>query len=116
MENKCANCHGDGIVGQGEQPWLKQGHTETCKVCNGTGKAEADAGETVDTTESQATEPETPAQAAGEEKKEEDADTAPEASDPSIPGAVDENLPASDIEPAVDEDHAAADSEQKTQE
>lgn len=37
---KCDNCNGEGIVGQGESPWLKQGHLETCKLCTGTGKIE----------------------------------------------------------------------------
>lgn len=42
--NKCSNCNGEGIVGSGEKPWLKEGHLHTCDVCKGTGKiVEADA-------------------------------------------------------------------------
>jgi len=39
----CTNCNGDGIVGSGDQPWLKQGHLVGCKACGGTGKAIEDA-------------------------------------------------------------------------
>lgn len=35
---ECKNCLGDGIVGAGDQPWLKQGAQSTCAVCGGTGK------------------------------------------------------------------------------
>ena len=34
----CENCKGDGIVGVGTEPWLKNGDNSTCKVCTGTGK------------------------------------------------------------------------------
>lgn len=34
---RCPNCDGDGIVGSGETPHLKQGHIVTCTVCQGTG-------------------------------------------------------------------------------
>ena len=34
----CPNCAGDGLVGQGEQPWLRQGHIVKCAQCSGTGK------------------------------------------------------------------------------
>lgn len=34
----CNNCLGDGVVGSGDQPWLKQGALRTCELCNGTGQ------------------------------------------------------------------------------
>lgn len=34
----CKNCNGDGQVGNGDKPWLKQGHLHTCEKCQGTGK------------------------------------------------------------------------------
>lgn len=34
----CTNCNGEGLVGQGDNPALKQGRIDTCSVCNGTGK------------------------------------------------------------------------------
>jgi len=34
----CDNCKGEGLVGQGDRPWAKEGRIETCKVCSGTGK------------------------------------------------------------------------------
>ncbi len=36
--NICDNCKGDGIVGVGENPHLKEGPQSTCPVCTGTGK------------------------------------------------------------------------------
>lgn len=76
---KCDNCNGEGIVGQGESPWLKQGHLEVCKKCTGTGKIEVpDEDETpVETpsNEDGLKEPDTTDQTDGGEKKE--ADTAP---------------------------------------
>lgn len=36
----CKKCHGDGIIGNGPEPHLKQGDTRTCDVCTGTGKVE----------------------------------------------------------------------------
>ena len=33
----CPNCDGNGLVGQGPSPWLRQGHITTCPVCTGTG-------------------------------------------------------------------------------
>lgn len=38
----CEKCKGDGIVGQGDKPWLKEGFNETCKECVGTGKTGTD--------------------------------------------------------------------------
>lgn len=50
--NKCENCVGEGLVGQGPEPWLRQGHIETCPVCLGTGiKAAPAAPESVQTAE-----------------------------------------------------------------
>ncbi|MES2216633.1 MAG: hypothetical protein V4481_05060 [Patescibacteria group bacterium] len=34
----CTNCHGEGLVGAGDKPWLKQGPIGTCKPCSGSGK------------------------------------------------------------------------------
>ncbi|MES2216688.1 MAG: hypothetical protein V4481_05345 [Patescibacteria group bacterium] len=34
----CQNCRGEGLVGAGDQPWLKQGPLGTCKPCSGSGK------------------------------------------------------------------------------
>lgn len=41
----CTNCNGEGLVGQGDKPWLKQGKLETCTACKGTGKISDEAGE-----------------------------------------------------------------------
>lgn len=35
---KCETCLGDGLIGAGPQPWLKQGLVRQCPDCNGTGK------------------------------------------------------------------------------
>lgn len=35
---QCKNCLGDGIVGNGDVPHLKQGQIVQCPVCKGTGK------------------------------------------------------------------------------
>ena len=35
---ECSNCKGGGLVGTGEQPWLRLGHLSTCTKCLGTGK------------------------------------------------------------------------------
>lgn len=35
---ECEKCKGKGLVGNGDQPWLLQGHVITCPVCSGTGK------------------------------------------------------------------------------
>lgn len=43
----CKKCHGDGLIGAGDQPWLKHGTVSTCDACNGTGKVSDDAQETV---------------------------------------------------------------------
>jgi DnaJ-class molecular chaperone len=37
-EQNCAVCGGDGLVGAGDQPTLKQGPLSTCTYCLGTGK------------------------------------------------------------------------------
>lgn len=37
--NTCSNCRGEGLVGSGDQPWLRIGHLTTCKQCNGTGSS-----------------------------------------------------------------------------
>lgn len=34
---QCTNCAGGGLVGVGEQPWLRQGPISTCPNCAGTG-------------------------------------------------------------------------------
>lgn len=49
----CKNCLGDGIVGVGDKPWLKEGPQSTCTVCSGTGQVEDGSVESV---------PETPAE------------------------------------------------------
>ena len=36
----CTKCRGDGIIGNGPEPWAKQGATGTCPDCVGTGKVE----------------------------------------------------------------------------
>lgn len=33
------------MVGQGDQPWLKQGRVDTCGVCKGTGQIDVDGEE-----------------------------------------------------------------------
>lgn len=33
----CTKCNGGGLIGNGPEPWLKQGHVTTCDICNGTG-------------------------------------------------------------------------------
>ena len=39
----CKVCYGSGLVGQGLNPHLREGRTEVCKACGGTGKV-ADIG------------------------------------------------------------------------
>lgn len=34
----CTNCNGEGLVGSGEKPWMKQGKIVTCPECSGTGQ------------------------------------------------------------------------------
>ena len=34
----CPVCKGDGLIGNGSEPHLKQGELRTCYVCKGTGK------------------------------------------------------------------------------
>lgn len=34
----CTKCVGSGLIGQGPNPHLREGRTETCDVCKGTGK------------------------------------------------------------------------------
>ena len=46
MTTNCENCKGDGLVGAGEQPWLRQGRLERCTKCGGTGKVEDGAQDT----------------------------------------------------------------------
>ena len=38
MSTECEKCRGDGLVGAGEQPWLKQGAISTCPECSGKGQ------------------------------------------------------------------------------
>ncbi len=40
MTTRCENCHGEGLVGAGDQPWLRQGPVTTCSPCGGTGKVD----------------------------------------------------------------------------
>lgn len=48
-DTTCKNCRGEGLVGSGEQPWLRIGHVKTCPECSGTGKIQTEnaAAETV---------------------------------------------------------------------
>lgn len=39
MENICGVCKGEGLVGVGENPHLKEGNISTCSACAGTGKS-----------------------------------------------------------------------------
>lgn len=89
----CENCHGEGLVGQGEKPWLRQGHIDTCKICNGTGKVETgSAGATAQEADEANAKQKASDDAVGEK----------------IEGAADENdAAASDIEAAVDESTSA---------
>lgn len=38
MQTICEKCQGSGLVGQGPSPSLRQGRTEVCTDCKGTGK------------------------------------------------------------------------------
>lgn len=69
MNDKCANCNGDGIVGNGPVPAAKEGHLHTCEVCGGTGK--------IISNQTNMNE-ETSAPQEGEEKKDEQVESAPE--------------------------------------
>ncbi len=63
------------MVGQGEKPWLKQGHLETCKVCVGTGKkAEQTPANDPEVSQPNVTAPTTDTPDGGEKK---DGDTEP---------------------------------------
>lgn len=33
----CQKCAGDGLIGNGPSPWLREGHVTTCDKCGGTG-------------------------------------------------------------------------------
>lgn len=57
----CKNCNGEGLVGQGPEPWLKHGKIVTCPKCAGTGKV---ADESVNGDET------SPAATTGEQKPE----------------------------------------------
>lgn len=55
----CDKCKGKGLVGNGPEPWLLQGHVATCSACSGTGSIED---ETTDVaTDEKPLEPEAPA-------------------------------------------------------
>lgn len=85
----CSNCHGQGLVGQGDSPWLLEGAKETCKMCSGTGKFE-DA---------------SPVNESADTPAPEETGTIPgTTADTAIESAVSEpEAPASDVEPAVEE-------------
>lgn len=38
MTSECTTCRGGGLIGSGDQPWLKLGAVVTCKECGGTGQ------------------------------------------------------------------------------
>lgn len=73
----CSNCHGEGLAGAGDQPWLKQGAVGTCKPCGGTGKVSEPNNPSI-VTPVEAT-PE-----AVEAPKVESAELSPESSEPSL--------------------------------
>lgn len=35
---KCTKCDGKGLTGNGDKPWLMEGHVTTCSECAGTGQ------------------------------------------------------------------------------
>lgn len=76
MNETCKNCTGEGIVGMGDQPWLRQGHLHTCEVCGGTGK--------INNNENKMNEETNPPQE-GEGKKEEQVEPSPEVGGESVP-------------------------------
>lgn len=41
MTTVCPVCRGEGIIGVGDQPHLRQGPLSTCPNCGGTGKVES---------------------------------------------------------------------------
>lgn len=41
QQTQCTKCLGDGIVGNGDNPHMKEGHQHTCDLCGGTGKIDA---------------------------------------------------------------------------
>ncbi len=41
--NTCNKCKGEGLIGVGENPHLKEGPISTCDTCSGTGKADENA-------------------------------------------------------------------------
>lgn len=70
----CPKCKGGGIIGAGERPWEKAGHTGTCDLCGGTGKVEdgveypaADAGAPVEKTPDEEAQKEETVAGGGEE-------------------------------------------------
>lgn len=38
MTMQCDNCKGEGLVGSGDKPWLKEGAIVTCPICTGVGE------------------------------------------------------------------------------
>lgn len=78
----CTNCNGEGLVGQGDQPWLKQGHIQTCGKCDGTGQVDVNAGA--------APQEEVPA---AEESTQEESTTVDNADSPKVDGSTDGNEP-----------------------
>lgn len=39
----CDKCRGGGLIGAGDQPWLKNGAVSTCDKCTGTGQVDESA-------------------------------------------------------------------------
>ena len=71
----CDLCRGDGLIGNGPEPHLKQGEVITCPKCKGTGKIPTGPVQN---------EPEVvaPAQTAEEEKKSEPVEEIPQVDQP----------------------------------
>lgn len=43
----CEKCKGEGLIGQGPNPHLREGRTEVCPDCNGTGQIVDEGGDAV---------------------------------------------------------------------
>lgn len=71
MSQTCDKCQGQGIIGSGDNPHMREGRTITCDQCAGTGKIE-------DGTEAAAPE-ETPAAGASSVEEEKPVDNQTEA-------------------------------------
>lgn len=98
----CPVCKGEGLIGAGDMPWLRQGPISTCGNCGGSGKVEDIAPEVVAEAPTEPTpEPEAPTEETQTPSNSDDTTTTDSSSD------------SADVAPVIEEtvDSANTDSE-----